>query len=195
MWLQAMRFLLLVWPSLTLGLGQQPVVNFEEREGSLLLADGSSSPTIVVDETDSPSVIRAAKDLAADFGRVTGVNGSVTNASASATTFSGSIVVGTVDSPLMQRMIESGSIDVAAIEDQWEAFTTVIVASPLPGLGQVMVIAGQSFSSITTEAHTIQEVIDEAQFTVFTMCRNRLACLPIISGPMCHHGPTNASSP
>lgn len=142
MWVQAARCLLLVLPSLILGLGQQSVVSFEDREGSLLLADGSSSPTIVVDENDSPSVIRAANDLAIDFGRVTGVNGSVINASASAATFSGSIVVGQVDSPLIQRLINSSNIDISSIRGQWEAFTTALVASPLPGLGQVLVITG-----------------------------------------------------
>lgn len=142
MWLQAGRCLLLVLPALILGLGQQTLVSFEEEQGSLLLADGSSSPTIIVGENDSLSVFRAASDLAIDFGRVTDVNGSVTNVSASARSFSGSILVGTADAPLMQRLIDSGSIDLSPIYGKWEAFITAVLTSPLPGLGQTLVIAG-----------------------------------------------------
>lgn len=195
MWLQAGRCLLPLLPALILGIGQQPVVSFEEPAGSLLLADGSSSPTIIVGQNDSLSVFRAAGDLAIDFGRVTGVNGSVTNASASDASFSGSILVGTIDSPLMQHLIESGSIDVSPIYGKWEAFITTVATSPLPGLGQTLVIIGSSSSVVTAEAHLPQEATAVAQSTVSTTSRNRLAFLHTTSGLMCLHRSTNESSP
>ena len=195
MWLQATKYLLLVLPALIVGLGQKPVISFEDGEGSLLLASGSSSPTIIVDQDDSPSVIRAATDLAIDFGRVTGVNGSVANASAKATSFSGTILLGTVDTPLIRRLIESSSIDISSIEGQWEAFTTVVTANPLPGLGQVLVIIGSLLPRAASEAHSVQEAIVAAQSMAFTTCQNRLAFRPIISGLMSRRRHTNVSSP
>ena len=56
-------------------LGQAPVVAFSASTGSYQIAGGAiSSGQILVSSNDYWGVIRAAGDLALDFGRVTGTN-------------------------------------------------------------------------------------------------------------------------
>lgn len=60
---------------LVAGLGQKPVISFQGSDGDLQIAGGPiSAGQILVSDNDYWGVIRAAGDLAADFGRVTGTN-------------------------------------------------------------------------------------------------------------------------
>jgi Glycosyl hydrolase family 115/Gylcosyl hydrolase family 115 C-terminal domain len=126
-------------------LDKQNVVSFSQTSGSFLLADGSSSPSIIVDNTDWAGVIRAAGDLAHDFGRVTGSNGTVSNVSslAEAVTSGPVIIVGTVGkSILLDGLIDAGKISISATKGQWEAFTTTVVQNVSNSISQAVVIAG-----------------------------------------------------
>lgn len=61
-------------------LGQLPVVSFQDVPGGFQLAGGPvAKPQILVSDNEHWGVIRAAGDLAADFGRVTGSNFSLSN--------------------------------------------------------------------------------------------------------------------
>ena len=62
-------------------LGQQNIISFTEAPGSFRLAGGDSAahPQIRVSGNDYWGVIRAAGDLAKDFGRVTGTNFTLSN--------------------------------------------------------------------------------------------------------------------
>lgn len=61
--------------ALVAALGQQPIVSFNGSAGDFQIAGGSiSAGQIMVSENDYWGVIRAAGDLALDFGRVTGQN-------------------------------------------------------------------------------------------------------------------------
>ncbi|KAF2997461.1 hypothetical protein E8E14_001887 [Neopestalotiopsis sp. 37M] len=67
------------------GLGQQPVISFTSVDGAFQLAGGSiATPQILVADNDYWGVIRAAGDLAKDFGRVTGTNYTLSNGNADA---------------------------------------------------------------------------------------------------------------
>ncbi|KAI0405898.1 hypothetical protein F4802DRAFT_138996 [Xylaria palmicola] len=71
---------LAVWASLVTALGQEAVVGFKRAPGAFQLAGGKiSRPQILVSADDSWGVIRAAGDLAIDFGRVTGTNFTLSN--------------------------------------------------------------------------------------------------------------------
>jgi len=60
---------------LVAALGQKPVVSFQGSDGDFQVAGGPiSAGQILVSDNDYWGVIRAAGDLAADFGRVTGTN-------------------------------------------------------------------------------------------------------------------------
>lgn len=61
--------------ALVSALGQKPVISFNGSTGSFQIAGGSiSAGQVLVSENDYWGVIRAAGDLATDFGRVTGTN-------------------------------------------------------------------------------------------------------------------------
>jgi hypothetical protein len=66
--------------SIVSGLGQQPIVAFTNSTGTFQIAGGSiSAGQILVSSNDYWGVIRAAGDLALDFGRVTGTNYTLSN--------------------------------------------------------------------------------------------------------------------
>lgn len=148
---------------------RKPTVAFAAGNGTLL-ASRSSPVTIHADAADWPGVLRAAHDLALDFGRVTGANGSLTttgsatanasvifnvtgisnnwsvgsNSNGYPTNGAGRIIVGTIgNSSLIDGLIASGQLDVSAIEGQWEAYVSTFVENAGNGTGSALVIAGK----------------------------------------------------
>jgi hypothetical protein len=145
-------------------IGQQPTIR-TDGEG-LTLADDGSSVQIVADRGDWPAVLRVCDDLAMDFGRVTGVNGSVnlqdnnsTNLLNSSMIFNitgrsfgissnatpgGTIIAGTIGrSSIVTQLVSEGKIDISGINGTWEAYVSMLVADPLPGISEAMVIVGE----------------------------------------------------
>ncbi|KAH7377407.1 hypothetical protein BKA66DRAFT_443435 [Pyrenochaeta sp. MPI-SDFR-AT-0127] len=149
---------------------RKPTVCTQGGNGSTLLASRGSAVNIHADAADWPGVLRAAYDLAVDFGRVTGTNGTLTasgTAKANASTIfnvtginedwsvgssasgkskratAGTIIVGTIgNSSLIDALIASGKLDVSAIEGQWEAYVSAIVENAGNATGEALVIAG-----------------------------------------------------
>ncbi|KAH7120852.1 hypothetical protein B0J11DRAFT_50637 [Dendryphion nanum] len=147
--------------------GQKATIDFTPGNGSLLLASSSSHVNLVLDGADWPGVLRAAYDLAVDFGRVTGRNGSLTvtgqgtksaetifnvtrinknwspsrgNGTAAGTA-AGTIIAGTIgNSSYIDELIKSGQLDVSGIKGTWEAYVTAVVQTN--GTGEALVIAG-----------------------------------------------------
>ncbi|KAI2638594.1 glycoside hydrolase family 115 protein [Xylaria nigripes] len=71
---------LAAWASLVAALGQQPIISFTGHRKSFQLTGGKISKSqILVSSNDSWGVIRAAGDLAKDFGLVTGTNFTLSN--------------------------------------------------------------------------------------------------------------------
>lgn len=110
-------------------------------DGSLrLIADGSAVPVIAEPGTD-PAVMHAARNLAADLGRVGGtapqVLGDVPPSTGTA------IIVGVAGAGgLVDSLAASGRIDLSQVTGRWEAFGQFVVDRPLPGLDRALVIAG-----------------------------------------------------
>jgi len=149
---------------------RKPIVAFAAGNGTLL-ASRSAPVKIHADAADWPGVLRAAHDLAIDFGRVTGVNGSLTatgtatlNSSAIfnvtgipsdwsvgsstngsyATGAGGTIIVGTIgNSSFIDGMVASGQLDVSAVQGQWESYVSTYVENVGNGTGSALVIAGE----------------------------------------------------
>lgn len=136
-------------------IGQNATIGFEAAPGRYLLGDKSSAVKVLVDSSDWKGVKKVAKDLATDFGRVTGLNGTATAGGASClprssngTASGGIIIAGTIGkSKLIDSLISAGKLDVAAIKGQWEAFTSQLVGSPVAGVEKALVIAGEWKSS------------------------------------------------
>jgi hypothetical protein len=150
---------------------RKPTVGFSTGNGTLL-ASRSSPVKIHADAADWPGVLRAAYDLAVDFGRVTGTNGTLTTSgtatanssmifnvtgiksdwtvgSSNATGYptgagAGTIIVGTIgNSSLIDGLIASGQLDISAIEGQWESYVSTFVENAGNGTGSALVIAGK----------------------------------------------------
>jgi hypothetical protein len=148
-------------------IGQNATIAFQSSSGGLKLASRDASVQIMVDNAEWPAVLRAADDMAKDFGRVTGTNGSVTltkNSTSSALNatmifnvtnesgFSisgkggkgGVIIAGTIGrSTLIDGLVKSGKVKVSDIQGKWESFTSTLVGSPMAGVSQALVIAGK----------------------------------------------------
>jgi len=202
-------------------IGQNAIVGF--TQGKFLLGSRRAAVHVLVDSSDWKGVVRVARDLAADFGRVTGLNGTVTvnaNATVNATSAAwqkrspqfrppptqappaaaagGTIIAGTIGkSPLIDQLIKAGKIDVSGVKGKWEAFTSQIVASPVPGVAQALVIVGeypnyQLGSEFATYIYQ-KEMISVELFTVSMIFRSRLASLPGTGGRMRRQRSTNPS--
>lgn len=132
---------------LSVALGQRQIVTFENDPSSLLLGSSNSPAQIIVDASEWPGVTRAANDLAADFGRVTGINGTITtwsNSTLPKSSQTAPIIVGTLgQSDLIDTWASTNVINVSAIEGQWEAFQSQVVQNPMPGIGNALVIIGR----------------------------------------------------
>lgn len=148
--------------------GGKKTIEFKPGNGSLLLGSSSSSVNVLLDGADWPGVLRAAHDLAVDFGRVTGINGSVTahgkgTKSADAifnvtgispdwsvsgkqnATGTGTIIAGTIgNSSLIDALVKSGKIDISEIEGKWEAYISTVVKNPTNGTSEALVVAGEN---------------------------------------------------
>ncbi|KAK7514024.1 hypothetical protein IWZ03DRAFT_247421 [Phyllosticta citriasiana] len=164
-------------------LGQRPTIAFNGTAHDFLLASSSASVRLLLDAADWPGVLRAADDVALDFGRVTGANGSVVldesnghrgNASATfnvtgkskwdvgskGVMTAGLMIAGTVGkSSLIDGLAREGKIDVARIEGRWEAFTSSVVQAPIEGIDWALVVAGSDKRGTIYGLYDISEQI------------------------------------
>ena len=96
---------------------------------------------IVVSKDDFAGVIRVADDLQTDLGKVTGVKPAVGHDTIPAGR--DPVIVGTIGkSPLIDRIIARGQLDVRGIQGKWETTVEQVVQDPLPGVRRAFVIAG-----------------------------------------------------
>ncbi|OJD40310.1 glycoside hydrolase family 115 protein [Diplodia corticola] len=167
-----------------LAIGQNATIAFNVSAGSYQLASRSSSVGLMLDAADWPGVLRVADDLALDFGRITGLNGSLSLANSDASTAnasvifnvtgrsswttatsttnnsSGVIIAGTLgNSTLIQDLVDSGKLDVSGIEGRWESFTSQLVESPVSGVSRALVIAGSDKRGTIYGLYDISEQI------------------------------------
>ena len=108
--------------------------------GAMAIAAKGRVSAIYYSEEDAKVVEVAAEALRDDIQRVTGLRPEMN------TDFQGgspAILIGTLgQSPLIDRLVEAGKIDVSAIQGKWEAYTAAVVDKPLPGIAQGLIIAG-----------------------------------------------------
>ena len=95
-------------------------ISYKSTPGAFRIAAKGETAAIHVSPSDWEGVARAASDLADDIGKVTGTPAKLVEDDAPA---GKSIIVGTIGrSPLIDRMISDGRIDVSEVEGQWESF-------------------------------------------------------------------------
>lgn len=102
---------------------------------SFQIANKGQNASILVDASDWKGVIRAANDLGADIGRVTGTN-SIVKTSTGNMSETGAIVVGTIGkSRLIDQLISNGKLKVSDIKGQLESFV-------IQTIDNMLVVAG-----------------------------------------------------
>jgi hypothetical protein len=111
-----------------------------------VFASGKAAP-ILLDVGDWPGVQRAAADFATDVHRVSGHTPAMKNATtASAAGMAGKaapIIIGTLGkSALLDAVVKNAKIDTSKVSGQWEAYHSVMVKNPLPGIDEAYVIMG-----------------------------------------------------
>ncbi|SPO04377.1 uncharacterized protein DNG_07062 [Cephalotrichum gorgonifer] len=136
---------------------------FTSGESDFKLADTATSPDIKVSQNDLVGVERAAQDVAWDFGRVIGVNGTLTVADDD--TIFGSneapaIIAGTIGhSNLVDKLVSDGFLDVSDVEGKWESYTSQVVQNPADNLTWALVIAGSDRRGTIYGLYDISEQI------------------------------------
>ncbi|KNZ79537.1 hypothetical protein J132_09265 [Termitomyces sp. J132] len=135
------------------GIGQDTCVVFQPSSSTISIATQGAAAPILLSADDWPGVQLAAADFATDIQKVTGVLPTLSNVTASnATTaisskkskaISTPIIVGTLGkSSLIAQIVNATNLDVSSIQGHWEAFMSLEVENPLPGIGNAYVIIG-----------------------------------------------------
>ncbi len=117
-------------------------VSENPEEGSFPLVQKNSNTPLAVSDQDFPGVIRAARDLQTDIGRVTSKEPNLID---DGSRFSGerAVLIGTLGrSPLIDPLIEEGKLDVDSLEGKWETFVITTVENPTEELERALVIMG-----------------------------------------------------
>ncbi|MEO8619502.1 MAG: glycosyl hydrolase 115 family protein [bacterium] len=105
------------------------------------LASGGRSTSLLVSSQDYTGVIRVVNDLRVDVGRVTGKEPAVVMDAPPGERQI--VIVGTIGkSPIIDRLVQGGKLDVTGVKGKWESYVRQVVANPLPGVEQALVIAG-----------------------------------------------------
>jgi hypothetical protein len=141
--------------SLFAGLGEATRVSFAAEPGAAPLVMAKSAATVIVDANDWPGVVRAARDFQADVERVSGVRPELAHAAGNCSV---AVIIGTLEkSTLVNELVRSGKVDVAAIHGQWEAWITEVVEKPLPGVDRAVVIVGSDKRGAIYGAYDLSE--------------------------------------
>lgn len=142
-------------------------VKFDSQPSSAFcIAKDAFVADIYVDPADSPSVLRAADDFAADIGRVTGHDAKVLKETSG---LKGKpIIVGTIgQSKLIDGLVASGKLDVNGVKGAWESHIVEIVADPVSGVSQALVIAGSDRRGTIYGMYGISEKIGVSPWYYF----------------------------
>lgn len=139
------------------------IISFQPSSNSLQLASRTFGPSIYVASNEFNGTVRAAQDLARDFGRVTTQNGTLVQADRvelSNISTSPTIIVGTIgSSKLIDDLVTSGKIDASSIKSKWESYIQATVDNPIEGISQALIIAGSDMRGSIYGIYDISETI------------------------------------
>ena len=121
--------LALLLPSASACAALQYVV-FSGAPDAFPIVSAGQPATLFVAAEDYPGVARAVADLQSDIARVTGKSATITHDEKSLG--KNVIIIGTLGkSPLIDRLVAAGKIDVAPIKGKWESFLIQVVPRAL----------------------------------------------------------------
>jgi len=126
-----------------LGLGKESWVSTTAENGAFPLVSGQQAALLLLAANEFPGVIRASRDLQADIERVTKIRPVVEVMGQVQATKMPVVMIGTLGrSTLIDQLVSAGKLDVSKIKGRWEGFLIEVIAQPLPGIDQALVIVG-----------------------------------------------------
>jgi hypothetical protein len=141
-------------------LGERQFVRFDSAQAGVALAGGQKPARLVLDPREFPGVRRAAADLRADIGRVSGARPALLQAAPARRDGGDLVIVGTLGkSALVDRLAREGRIDAAALRGKWEGYLIQTVRNPLPGVARALVVAGSDKRGTIYGLYTLSEQI------------------------------------
>jgi hypothetical protein len=135
-------FLLMVFLYLQTAMAVDTVsyISFKKEKRCFTLSSAGASAPLVVSSRDHAGVLRVVKYLQTDIGRVTGIEPELAIDAMPAS--KQVVIIGTLTSPLIEKLVQSGKIHVEDINGRWEKFLIQVVDKPLPGIDRALVITG-----------------------------------------------------
>lgn len=174
---------------------EEQFVTFNRSPDLLNLAKA----TVLVDATDFVGIHHAGRALAEDFGRVTGGNANPfksMDVQAGLNGIESAIILGSLASPLIQRLDKANKIDTSVIRGKWETFTTTVVDNPLEGCTKALVIAGSDKRATIYGAYTLSSQIGVSPYArTQNSSSSTLIIIGGIGGPISLPVPTRTSTP
>jgi hypothetical protein len=105
------------------------------------LSTGGHAAPLYISAADYPGVLRAARDLRTDVGRVTAAEPVLSVDSLP--NERNVVIIGTIGrSPVIDRLVREHRLDVTGIAGRWETFVVQVIAKPQAGIDRALVIAG-----------------------------------------------------
>lgn len=122
-------------------IGQKNYVEFSPKPDSVKLVFGAAAAPIIIDSEDYAGVGRAARDLQSDIRRVTNIQPELIPDGQPPSP--DVVIIGTLGkNRLIDRLAQTGKINVEKIKGVWEAFLIQTVENPFPGVKRALVIVG-----------------------------------------------------
>lgn len=165
--MRLLGFLCLNLPSLVSGLLEESIVSFESTEASVPLHDAS-----IAYSADDPAGIEiVATSLAKDLEAITGTRPAVIKVEAGesvecAGCADNIIIATTVDSTLAKSLVQSGKLDVSAIDGKWESYQTSVVSDPIPGIKTALVVTGSDKRGAIFGIYTLSEQCGQSPYVL-----------------------------
>ncbi len=121
--------------------GTTSYITSNPSAGRFTLSTATEAAPLFLDSADHAGVLRVAKHLQADVGRVTGHEPQLSIGDAP--TGREVVLVGTIGkSSLIDKLIASKKLDVSTVAGKWETFIAEVVDQPFEGVDRALVIAG-----------------------------------------------------
>ena len=119
------------------------------------LVEDRQPVSIVVSRTEDKAILRAADNLVLDFERVTGNKPALSDIPQSARV----IIIGSLDSPFVNQMIQSGKFDPSELKGCREKYLIQTIENPLEGVDDALVIVGSDRRGAVYGIYEISEQI------------------------------------
>ena len=119
------------------------------------LVEDGQPVSIVVSRTEDKAILRAADNLVLDFERVTGNKPAFSDIPQSARV----IIIGSLDSPFVNQMIQRGKFDPSELKGCREKYLIQTIENPLEGVDDALVIVGSDRRGAVYGIYEISEQI------------------------------------